>query len=127
MNRALFVGNVVAIALVVGYGTIEYGSPTVAKFLWRDQYKELMFKCDQVMREHFIAKRTAELEPDERAIKSLEAAELGLLDCHDYDLLRKRLLTWNVTPDQLSLIGLEALEEKKYELRDFVKIHEIRY
>jgi hypothetical protein len=56
-----------------------------------------------------------------------EAAEVGLLDCHDYDKARKRMLAWRVSPDQLASIGLEALEEKKYELREFVKIHEIRY
>ena len=60
-------------------------------------------------------------------MKNLEAAEIGLLDCHDYDKLRKRMLIWNVSADQLSQIGLEAMEEKKYELRDFVKTHEIRY
>lgn len=86
-----------------------------------------MFKCDQVMREHYIAKAAVEVQPSEGAIRNLEAAELGLLDCHSYDKLRKKLIAWGVTENDLSQIGLEALEEKKYELRNFVEIHEIRY
>ena len=127
MNRLLLIGNIAAIALVIGYGVIQYGAPAVAARVWRADYKDLMFKCDQVMRKHFIAKREVEVNPGAEAVKNLEASELGLLDCHDYDKLRKRMLVWGLTPDQLSAIGLEALEEKKYELRDFVRTHEIRY
>jgi hypothetical protein len=127
VKRALVIGNILAIALVIAYGAAEYGAPAVASRLWRAEYKDLMFKCDQVMREHFIAKRAVEVNPSVETVKNLEAAEVGLLDCHDYDKLRKRMLTWRVSPDQLAAIGLEALEEKKYELREFVKIHEIRY
>lgn len=127
MKRLLVAGNVLAITLVMGYGAAEYGAPALASRLWARDYKDLMFKCDQVMREHYIAKRLVEAQPGTGSVKNLESSELGLLDCHDYDRLRKRMLSWGVTSDRLSAIGLEALEEKKYELRDFVKIHEIRY
>lgn len=127
MSRLLVAGNILAVVLVIGYGAVEYGGRAVASRIWRADYKDLMFKCDQVMREHFIAKRQVETDPSTHNVRNLEAAEVGLLDCHEYDRLRKRMLTWGVTPDQLSAIGLEALEEKKYELRDFVNIHEIRY
>ena len=127
MKRLLLIGNIIAIALVIGYGLIEYGRPAVAARVWRAEYKDLMFKCDQVMREHFIAKREVEVNPGPEAVKNLEASEVGLLDCHEYDKMRKRMLAWGLALDQLSAIGLEALEEKKYELRDFVNTHEIRY
>lgn len=127
MKRLLVAGNIAAIALVIAYGAYEYGAPAVAARIWREEYKTLMFRCDHVMREHFIAKRAVEAAPSDKTVKNLEAAELGLLDCHDYDKLRKRMLVWNVSADQLSQIGLETMEEKKYELRDFVKTHEIRY
>ena len=127
MRRALLAGNIIAIALVVLYGAIEYGGPIVAAGLWRENYKSLMFKCDQVMREHYIAKRAVVLDPDERTISNLSAAELGLLDCHDYDKMRKKMLSWGVSETQLSVIGLEAMESKAYELRRFIEIHEIRY
>jgi hypothetical protein len=79
------------------------------------------------MREHYIAKQAVSLSPNESSVTNLEAAEIGLLDCHDYDKMRKRMLVWGVSEDMLAAIGLEALESKAYELRRFVEIHEIRY
>ena len=127
MKRLLIVGNVVAIVLVVSYGVAEYGAPIVASRLWREDYKGLMFKCGQVMREHYIAKRAVELSPSSETVKNLEATEIGLLDCHEYDKLRKSMLVWGLSEDELASIGIEALEEKQYELRRFVEIHEFRY
>lgn len=127
MKRVLIGANILAVALIVLYGAIEYGAPIVAIRLWGNDYKSLMFDCDQAMREHYIAKQAVALTPTEASVKGLEAAEVGLLDCHDYDKLRKRLLVWGVSGDRLAGIGLEALESKAYELRRFVEIHEIRY
>ena len=47
--------------------------------------------------------------------------------CHDYDKLRKQMISWGLDSDALALIGLEAIEEKAYELDHFVQIHEFRY
>ena len=127
MKRILVIGNALAIILVASYGVAEYGAPFIAAQLWREDYKALMFKCDQVMREHYIAKRAVELSPTPDTVRNLEATELGLLDCHDYDKLRKRMLVWGLNEGQLASIGIEALEEKQYELRKFVETHEIRY
>ena len=127
MKRLLVIGNALAIVLVASYGAAEYGAPLIASHVWREDYKDLMFKCDQVMREHYIAKRSVELNPTPESVKNLQATEVGLLDCHEYDKLRKRMLVWGLNENQLASIGLEALEEKQYELRRFVEIHEIRY
>lgn len=127
MRHWLAAGNVLAILLVVAYGVVEYGGSYAAKQIWREDYKSLMFKCDQVMRDHYIAKQAIKLSPNEETIANLKAAEVGLLDCHEYDKLRKRMLSWGVSDNELSAIGLEALESESYELRRFVEIHEIRY
>lgn len=127
MKKLLVAANVGAISLIVLYGAIEYGAPLAAKQIWKEDYKELMFKCDHVMREHFLAKRAVSVEPNETTIKNLQSAEMGLIDCHDYDKLRKKMLVWGVSENRLSEIGLEALEERAYDLRRFVEIHEIRY
>lgn len=119
--------NIVAVLLVVAYGIAEFVVPTAATTLWKEDYKSLMFQCDQVMREHFIAKQLVLADPSEKAIRNLDASEVGLLSCHEYDKLRKTLLTYGVPEAQLSLIGLEAIEEKANEIRRFVEIHEIRY
>jgi hypothetical protein len=125
--RALKIANATALLLAAGFGIYYVAAPFAAAHWWRSEYKDLMFKCDQVMREHYIAKAAVEINPTEETVKDLEAAELGLLDCHSYDKLRKKLIAWGVTGNELSEIGLEAMEEKKFQLRTFVEIHEIRY
>lgn len=119
--------NIVAVLLVFTYGMVEYVVPKAAASFWEEDYKALMFQCDHVMREHFIAKQLVLTEPSEKAVKNLDASEVGLLSCHEYDKLRKTLLSYGVSEAQLSLIGLEAIEENANEVRRFVEIHEIRY
>ena len=127
MKRLLIIGNVLAVSFIIVYGCVNYAAPLVASQVWREDYKGLMFRCDHAMREHYIAKRAVSLNTSEDTIKNLQASEVGLLDCHEYDKIRKRMLVWGVSNHMLSTIGLEALEEKAYELRRFVEIHEIRY
>lgn len=127
MRRLLLGANIAAISLVVVYGAVEYAAPLAATQMWGEDYKALMYKCDHVMREHYLAKQAVSLTPSDRTIRNLEAAELGLLDCHTYDKLRKKMLVWGVSESKLSEIGLEALEERAYDLQRFVEIHEIRY
>ena len=119
--------NIVAVILVFAYGVVEYVVPQAATFFWKEDYQSLMFQCDHVMKDHFIAKQLVLSEPSEIAVKNLESSEVGLLSCHEYDKLRKQLLSYGVTEVQLSLIGLEALEKKAEDVRRFVEIHEIRY
>ncbi len=87
----------------------------------------MMFNCDHAMREHYIAKKNLEIKNTEINIKNLQATELGLLKCHEYDKKRKFLISKGLSENDLQILGLEALEEKQYELRDFVEIHEFRY
>jgi hypothetical protein len=65
--------------------------------------------------------------PSEKSLQNLKAAEVGLLTCHDYDVLRKKLIDFGITENQLSRVGLEAIEEKEKDVRSFVQTHEIRY
>ena len=118
----IFLLGAVGIALIY-----EYASPAVAVYAYGNDYMALMYECDHAMREHFIAKKTVEANPAKASIANLEASEVGLLACHDYDLLRKKLQRLNVSNASLETLGLNALEEKEFELRAFVKTHEIRY
>ena len=127
MNKLGRIANVLAVVLVFVYGLVEYVVPQVALKLNKDNYQSLMFQCDHVMREHFIAKQLVLVEPSEKAIKNLEASEVGLLTCHDYDKLRKKLLSYGASEVQLSMIGLEVMEKKAVDVRRFVETHEVRY
>ena len=126
MKIALTVTSTLSVVLAAVLG-FQVAMPAVASGLWAEDYKDLMYECDNAMREHFIAKKAVELTPSAASVELLNAAELSLMSCHDYDKLRKRLISWGLDANALSLIGLEAIEEKAYELQHFVQIHEFRY
>ena len=127
MSRVGRIVNVIAVVLVFAYGIIEYVVPRIVLASHKDEYQSLMFQCDHVMREHFIAKQQVLVEPSEMAVKNLDASEVSLLTCHDYDKLRKKMLIFGVSEPQLSMVGLEVMEEKMTDVRRFVETHEIRY
>ena len=119
--------NYLALAAVFLALSYEYVAPHVARVIFGEQYKDLMFQCDHAMRDHYIAKKAVELQPSKTAIKNLEATELGLVACHEYDKVRKKLQSFNVSDNTLESLGLSALEEREYDLQRFVKSHEFRY
>ena len=112
MSKVGRIVNVIAVALVVAYGIAEYIVPKVVLAVHKGEYQALMFQCDHVMREHFIAKQHVLVDPSDMAIKNLTTSEVGLLTCHDYDKLRKKLQSFGVSAPQLSMVGLEVMEEK---------------
>jgi len=113
--------------IVVGWGIKEFAMPPLVAAHYEDRYAVLMFRCDQVMREHFIAKQMVLATPGDTAIRNLEAAEIGLTACHEYDVLRKTMIGLGVTENKLGEIGLRAIEAHAKDVRKFVEIHEIRY
>src|SRR3989442_6066683 len=123
----LVILNVAAAFSVIVVATKLVFVPVIAKQIYRDRYKNLVFQCDEVMRSHFIAKSNAVRVPSEQSISELRAAEVSLLSCHDYDKLRKRLQTLGLSEGELASLGIEAIEEKARDIRTFVETHEIRY
>jgi hypothetical protein len=119
--------NVLALGVIFYSAAKEFVIPKAAEWIYKDDYKELVFKCDSVMRDHFIAKTQVMHSPSDEAIKNLRAAEVGLLACHDYDVLRKRLISYGLGENDLSRLGLEAIEERAKDVHAFVETHEIRY
>ena len=101
--------------------------PKLAILIWKEDYKEMVFLCDNVMRDHLIAKNKVIVDVTKNSIEQLKAAELGLISCHDYDKLRKKLILWGVKEDRLALLGLSSIEENAKHIRKFVEIHEFRY
>ncbi len=99
----------------------------VIKSIYEKDYQKSMYKCDNAMRNQFIAKAKVIENPDPKTAQALEAAEIALIDCHDYDVLRKKLLSLGLVSLDLSSMGLEAIEREAYDLQKLVRIHEIRY
>lgn len=127
MKRILLAANVLAILAVIAFGAERYLAPAIAEAVYAERYKELMFQCDHVMREHFIAKQMVLASPTEETVRNLEAAEVGLTACHEYDKMRKKMIRWGLSENALARIGLEAIEKHATDVRTFVEIHEIRY
>lgn len=94
---------------------------------YQEDYGALVFKCDQAMREHFIAKSRVVAAPSEDSTALLAAAEVALIDCHDYDLMRKDLQRLGLQEADLAAMGLRAIERRGEDIREIVRIHEIRY
>ncbi|GHG95100.1 TIGR03982 family His-Xaa-Ser system protein [Pseudodonghicola xiamenensis] len=90
-------------------------------------YQEATYRCDRSMRAHLLAKQKVEAEPSEQTVRDLEASEIALIDCQDYDLLRKRLILFGLDENALGYMALKAIEAKATDLQDVIEIHEIRY
>jgi hypothetical protein len=127
MKWVLIAANVVIALVAAGWAVEHFVLPKVALEIYGGDYQARMFDCNHVMREHFIAKQMVLAEASETTIRNLEAAEIGLTACHDYDRLRKKMLGWGVSENQLAWIGLEAMEDRARDVRKFVETHEIRY
>lgn len=127
MKRVLIAANILIALVAVGWAVEHFVLPRVAVTMYASDYQARMFECNHVMREHFIAKQMVLAEASETTIRNLEAAEVGLTACHDYDKLRKKMFGWGVSENQLATIGLEAIEDRARDVRQFVETHEIRY
>ena len=99
----------------------------VIKSIYKSEYQKAMYKCDNAMRNQFIAKSKIINERNADNAKNLQATEVALIDCHDYDKMRKKLMSLGLVSLDLSSMGLEAIENEAYDLQKIVRIHEIRF
>lgn len=95
--------------------------------LSQKRFGELTYACDQAMRGHMVAKMSVAKTPSEDTVRELKAAEIQLIACQDYDLMRKRLIRWGLSDNELSEMALIAIEERATNLQEVVRVHEIRY
>lgn len=105
----------------------DYQIRFVVKNYYQTEYSQHVYECDNAMRNHFIAKVALESNSNEQNIKKLQASELGLVYCHEYDKFRKHLISLGLSDNDLSEMGLLAIEDSRTELNQIVKEHEIRY
>ena len=122
--------SLVLVVFILGYyfgNSSDHIYRTALMQYHQDDYGTLMYKCDAVMKEHFIAKSKIAQSRTEDEINNLLSNEISMIDCHHYDVLRKELSYKGLTDDDLSLMGLKVMEAKSIDLENLVRIHEIRY
>ena len=98
-----------------------------ASLYFQKDFGEHVYNCDNAMREHFIAKSTMNKFKNDNAMSQLSSSEVALVDCHEYDKFRKMLLRIGLTENDLSAMGLQAIEDKKSDIQVLIREHEIRY
>jgi hypothetical protein len=128
LKHKIFIAiNIISCLIILAIGYKELIRPKVTELIFANDYKQLMFKCDNVMRDHMIAKNRVLKEKTIESVKLLENANIGLITCNEYDLLRKKMLINGLSEDDLALLGLEAIEENNSELIRFAETHEFKY
>jgi len=68
MLRKVNILTVLAVLCALSY---EYIVPYGAVWVYGENYKSLMYECDNAMRDHFIAKKAVEISPNEMNILNL--------------------------------------------------------
>lgn len=123
LRRLKLVSRIVIAASLAVIVVVEYALPFVVDQYYADEYRKLVAECDEAMHEEAALRpRTAGAAKD--PVLSI-SAEVGLSVCHEYDKLRKRLLTLGVTEERLALHGLEALEIEQIPVSRMVNPHRI--
>ncbi|GAA0667163.1 hypothetical protein FHT00_000109 [Sphingomonas insulae] len=119
-----------AVALVAGVLLAWQALPVWREAVMRWNQKDyglLVEQCDGAMRDHYQAKMRAADEPSRDTGLALQAGEVGLIVCQDYDLYQKRLVQWGLREDELAQMRLKAIEARAGDLDEVVGTHEIRF
>lgn len=121
IRRVTFWSRGVIAACLSVIVAMEYVRPLVADLYYRDRYRELTLECDQAMHEEAALRQgTTRAQKDPKLTLS---AQVGLMACHEYDKLRKRMLILGVSEEQLALHGLEALESEQIPVSRMIGPH----
>ena len=121
-NAKLFIGLALTAILAIMV-IFEYVVPLCAGYYFADDFKQLALECDLAM--HDEAALRSGTPGARKAPMLTESAEVGLIACHDYDKLRKRMLALGVSPDKLSLYSIEALENEKIPVSRMIEAHKM--
>ena len=99
----------------------EYVRPLIAEYSHGDEYKRLALECDLAMHEEAALRELIGNDPQTERLRL--SADVGMIFCHDYDMLRKKLLIQGLTEDRLAMLGLEVLEVEQITVQQMVDAH----
>lgn len=119
-----YIQFLISLSVLIGLFVVigqEYVRPWVAERNYGEEYKRLAFACDMAMHEEAALRQKADGTLASRALHL--SADVGMMICHDYDKLRKKMLTNGVSEDRLSMLGLEVLEIEQITVKQMVDAH----
>ena len=123
LRLATAVSQWIIAACLLAVVLAEYVVPFAAGFYYGADYQRLAAECDHAMHDE-VALR-AGTSSATKAPALVLSGVVGLTVCHEYDKLRKRMLTLGVTEDRLALLGLEALESELIPVARMVEPHKM--
>jgi len=95
------------------------GLPAYAYLRYAETYQDLAGKCANAMDESWFL--------EQKGSEDLKkTAQIHLLDCHEYDVTRKTMLSLGLTEDVLAYLGLRGLEIQQRTTEEFVQQHRFR-
>lgn len=119
MRSLNIIFKISVILLIIGYLSKTFLIPEYVLITSKEMYMELTLKCAHAMDSNWYIEQGV----DKRLQKS---SELQLLDCHEYDKLRKHMLSSGISEHKLSELGLIALEIHQKPAEDLAKYHKFR-
>jgi len=99
----------------------EYVRPFVVAWYYQEEYSKLALECDLSM--HDEAALRAGTSGAAKASGLEISGMVGLAVCHEYDIMRKRMLINGVSEESLALIGLKGLENEQIPVSRMVAPH----
>ncbi len=120
-QRIVLINLIVITTFLLFIVAMEYVVPLLADLYYQDEYRELSAKCDEAMHDE-ASLRPGTIGAEKHPALTL-SAEVELMVCHDYDKLRKRLLSLGVSEHTLALRSLEALENEQIPVSRLIEPH----
>jgi His-Xaa-Ser system protein (TIGR03982 family) len=94
----------------------EVLAPATAAAVYSQDYMRLAMLCDTAMNSSWFIQQT-----DDPELRKTELIQM--LDCHEYDKVRKIMLIFGLPENYLSYLGLRALEVHQRSAEEFVEQH----
>ncbi|MAR00831.1 MAG: TIGR03982 family His-Xaa-Ser system protein [Oceanospirillaceae bacterium] len=95
--------RVLVMLFCVAWLTKQVILPSYGYLAYKNSFMELSSKCGTAMDESWFISKSGQQE-------IVKSAEVHLMICHEYDKVRKTMLSLGVSENILAFLGLEALE-----------------
>lgn len=119
MKLLNLVFKVSVVLIAITYFSKELLIPEISFQSNKDEYMKLTLACGFAMDSNWYIEQQSHSDLQ-------KSSEIQLLDCHDYDKLRKKMLDAGISEYRLSEVGLVALELHQKTAEQLAAPHKFR-